>query len=289
MKTFLIKAFTIIIFLFCITACTQQNSEQQASDMDNPQDFPYQLSAPDDKYMLPSELEEVSGLAYLKDGVLAAVQDEKATIYLYDTKNTSVIDRIKFGKSGDYEDLALKKDTVFVLRSDGQLTKVSLNGATAQAEVINTPLSARNDVEGLAYDPENERLLLACKGFSGIAADDPANRAIFAFDLKTNKLDTAPAFLIPVSEVKKLAENKANFRPSGIAIHPVSGLIYVVASVGKVLIVLNKNGSIEAVQPLPARYFRQPEGICFAPNGDMFISNEGKGNMASILRYNFAP
>jgi uncharacterized protein YjiK len=288
MKTFLIKAFVVIYAVFFGAACSGRRTEQ-TDDKESPQSFPYRLDEPDDKFMLNQELEEISGLSYVKDGILAAVQDEKGTVYIYDIENTAVTDKIKFGKSGDYEDIAMQNGTAFVLRSDGQLFRFSLSGGATEAEVYPTPLSDRNDVEGLAYDAANERLLLACKGNSGINSDDPSNRAVYAFDLKTNTLMTEPAFLIPVKEVKKLSGSKDNFRPSGIAIHPVSGLVYIVASVGKVLIVLNKNGSIEAVRPLPARYFKQPEGICFASNGDMFISNEGKGGMASILRYNFAP
>jgi uncharacterized protein YjiK len=288
MKTFWIKAFMFIPLIYFLAACSGHTTEQVTDDREDTQVFPYRLDKPDDSFRMEPELEEISGIAYLTENVLAAVQDEKGTVYMYNIENKSITDRVKFGKSGDYEDIALVGDTVYVLRSDGQLAKTSLSGAST-TEVFDTPLSGRNDVEGLAYDAANQRLLLACKGISGIQADDPDNRAIYAFDLTTNTLLPEPAFQIPVKEVKRLAGNKDNFRPSAIAIHPVSGLVYVIASVGKVLIVLNKNGSIEAVRPLPAKNFRQPEGICFAPNGDMFISNEGKGGMASILRYNFAP
>jgi uncharacterized protein YjiK len=289
MKTFLIKAFATIQIIYYCTACTGGNREQSADDMDKSPAFPYYLDKPDDRFWLPAELEEISGLTYMKEGVLATVQDEKGIIYLYDINSTSVVNRIKFGKAGDYEDITLVDNTAYIIRSDGELYKVSLSGASIDTQVYQTPLTAKNDVEGLTYDTEGHRLLLACKGISGLDKDNPDIRAVYAFDLNRHTLQKEPIFAIPVKEVEKLAGNKDNFRPSGIAIHPVNELVYIVASVGKVLIVLNKNGSIEAVRPLPARYFRQPEGICFAPNGDMFISNEGKGGMASILRYNFAP
>jgi uncharacterized protein YjiK len=289
MKTFLIKAFATIQIIYYCTACTGGNREQSADDMDKSPAFPYYLDKPDDRFWLPAELEEISGLTYMKEGVLATVQDEKGIIYLYDINSTSVVNRIKFGKAGDYEDITLVDNTAYIIRSDGKLYKVSLSGASIDTQVYQTPLTAKNDVEGLTYDAEGHWLLLACKGISGLDKDNPDIRAVYAFDLSMHTLQKEPIFAIPVKEVEKLAGNKDNFRPSGIAIHPVNELVYIVASVGKVLIVLNKNGSIEAVRPLPARYFRQPEGICFAPNGDMFISNEGKGGMASILRYNFAP
>jgi uncharacterized protein YjiK len=287
MKRFLLNV-VILFMLYINVACTNSSTDQSSGEGEPSKAFPYRINEPSERFWLPSELEEISGLMYVKNGTLGAVQDEKGIIYIYDTKNTAVINRIRFGASGDYEDLTIAQDAVYLVRSDGNLYKTSLT-ATNPAEIVDTPLSSKNDVEGLAYDAENNRLLLTCKGISGIKKDDSGNRAVFAFDLATNTLQPEPVFLLPVKEVKQLAGSKENFRPSGIAIHPVSGSIYILASVGKVLVVMNKNGSIEAVQPLPARHFKQPEGICFAPNGDLFISNEGRGSMASILRYNFAP
>jgi uncharacterized protein YjiK len=271
--------------MYACMACSGSSTDQSSDAAARSQAFPYHIQQPSGRFWLPSELEEISGIAYTGKDILAGVQDEKGTIYMYDTKSTAVINRIRFGASGDYEDIAIAGDDVYLLRSDGTLYKTSFSG-TASTEIVDTPLSARNDAEGLAYDAANNRLLVACKGISGIKKDDSGNRAVFAFNLETGTLQPEPVFLIPVKEVKKRSGNKENFRPSGIAIHPLSGLVYVLASAGKVLVVLNKNGSIEAVQPLPARYFRQPEGICFAPNGDLFISNEGRGSMASILRFN---
>ncbi|WP_302039577.1 SdiA-regulated domain-containing protein [Rhodocytophaga aerolata] len=287
MKRFLLKV-VILFMLYIHTACTGSSTDQSSGEGELSKAFPYRINEPSERFWLPSELEEISGVMYVEDGILGAVQDEKGILYIYDTKSTAVINRIRFGASGDYEDLTLAGEAVYLVRSDGNLYKTSLTGTTP-AEIIDTPLSGKNDVEGLAYDAENNRLLLACKGISGIEKDDSGNRAVFAFDLKNNTLQPDPVFVLSVKEVKQLTKSKESFRPSGIAIHPVNGLVYVLASVGKVLVVLNKNGSIEAVQPLPARYFKQPEGICFAPNGDLFISNEGRGSMASILRYNFAP
>jgi hypothetical protein len=37
------------------------------------------------------------------------------------------------------------------------------------------------------------------------------------------------------------------------------------------------------------KLFRQPEGICFKPNGDLFISNEGDGGKAKILKFKYRP
>ena len=40
------------------------------------------------------------------------------------------------------------------------------------------------------------------------------------------------------------------------------------------------------VKELDEKLFRQPEGICFSPEGDMYISNEGQGGKGYILKFN---
>jgi uncharacterized protein YjiK len=62
----------------------------------------------------------------------------------------------------------------------------------------------------------------------------------------------------------------------------------VLASVGKLLIILDKNGDIQDVHTLNPAEFKQPEGICFLPDGSLYISNEGKGGSATLLRFNYA-
>ena len=80
----------------------------------------------------------------------------------------------------------------------------------------------------------------------------------------------------------KLSKRKKAFMLSGVAIHPQTKEIYLVATVGKLLFVLTPEGKIRHVVPLSPRVFRQPEGICFKPNGDLIISNEGQDGSSNI-------
>ena len=83
----------------------------------------------------------------------------------------------------------------------------------------------------------------------------------------------------------RLIESETSFKPSGIAIHPIDGEVYIISSVGKLLIILNRSGKVQNVIELDPKIFRQPEGICFSPKGDMFISNEGQGGKGYILKF----
>ena len=46
-----------------------------------------------------------------------------------------------------------------------------------------------------------------------------------------------------------------------------------------------RQGNILEIQEFDDKLFRQPEGICFSPSGDLFISNEGKGGKGYILGF----
>jgi hypothetical protein len=74
-----------------------------------------------------------------------------------------------------------------------------------------------------------------------------------------------------------------HFMPSAIAVHPVSGEVFIVSAVDHVLISCDPIGNITGYAVLDADTFRQPEGIAFLPNGDMLISNEAAGKVATIV------
>lgn len=291
MRNIIIHICLLLHHFFIFSGCTGK-SEQDAGNLTYRANalFPYDLQAPNRKIILPSKLEEISGIAYIDEYTLACIQDEKGSLFIYSLTEEKIIREDKFGKGGDYEDIAIVKNDVFVVRSDGQLWKMPLKVAEKGVKLYHTPLSAKNDVEGLGYDAANNRLLLACKGSSGIKKNIPGIKAVYAFDLDENRLIEEPVFSIKTEEIKqKLPGNDyKDFRPSGIAVHPITGEIYVLASVGKVLVVLDKNGIIQEVHTLTTADFKQPEGICFSPDGNLFISNEGKGGRATILQFNYA-
>ena len=290
----------ITSFSFCNTPNTVKNIEGQhaakSSDTDSsvvpvsdnrmntlirPENsygsFPYDLDNPDIKYPLPEYLKEISGLAYYKEEMILCVQDEKADIYVLNVDKNEIADKYNFGKKGDYEDIAVIGQTAYVLRSDGHIFEVE-NFSTDDRKVTdhNTPLSAKNDTEGLTYDKTSNSLLIACKGSPSIEKDNAYKgyKAIYQFDLGEMKLINKP----------QLIESKSE--PSGLAIHPVFDEIYLISGTGKVLISMDRHGKVLNIHHLDPRIFKQPEGICFSPSGDLFISNEGRGGKANILRFN---
>lgn len=267
--------------------------------------FPYQLDQPDKTFKLSSKLVEISGLSTSNDqNYLLAVNDEQGKVFFVDKNNGEIKEEHKFHKSGDYEGVEMVDGILYAVRNSGTVIEVKNIGQKDQeTESYNTDLNAQYDVEGLGYDARHHRLLLACKGKAGIGEHFRHTRAVYGFDLEDKKLEKDPVWLIDRREIRAYAEkksgktpklieildndsSKAAFAPSGIAVHPKSKDIYLISSIGKVLIVINPKGKILYLEKLDESIFRQPEGICFEADGTLFISSEGKGGRGRIFQFN---
>ena len=239
-----------------------------------------------EKWDMPEILREVSGIAYLGENRFACVQDESGVVFIYNTATNKIDNQVTFGAAGDYEGIAVVGRTAYVVRSNGKIYEVdNIDTRSPKIKEYSTPLSVKNDVEGLTYDARNNRLLVAIKGEETNSTD---YKGIYAFDLKTKKLLSEPVYKISLSD--SLLQNgkgknpSNNLQPSDIGIHPVTGEIYVAESANSHLLILNPDGSIKARYNLSKTDFSQPEGITFSPQGDLFISNEGRKNSGNILQ-----
>jgi len=234
---------------------------------------------------LPKELTEASGLAFTSDGRLLGHNDEQGVIYEIDYRAGAIRQRFSLGKlvvyRDDLEDIATKKDTIFMVNSSGVILRF-LPGKDREKiafQTFKTPLSIRNDVEGLAYDPSTDCLLLACKGEAGIDFRNslPANhRAVYALSLKTYRLLPKPRFLLPIAKITAQIKEK-EFAPSAIARHPRTGHFFVMAARGNAIVEIDANGNLLGVSSLPKSLHAQPEGLAIASDGTLVICNEGTG------------
>lgn len=255
-----------------------------------PADAPvvYDFQQPTATYTLPKELQEVSGIALLSGQRLGCIEDQTGSIYIYNTATKKVESTLHFGKKGDYEDLARLKDAWLVLRSDGTLLHYSDKGITT---IHATGLTAAHNPEGLAYDARTGTLLVACKGSAGVGQPNQ-KRAIYRLDAKTYRAGTKPAYLLDVAELiaqdrrQSPGNNLNRFAPSAVAIHPLTQHLFVLAASGNALAELDAQGSLLAVQKLPRKLFPQPEGLAFAPNGDLYIASEmGDKGAAGLIQF----
>lgn len=266
--------------------------------------FAYDFKKETAEFKLPKKLVEISGLSMSSDGrFLLAVNDEQGKIFFINKSTGEIVREVKFGKSGDYEGVEMVQDKIYALKSNGTIYELeSFEEEEVSAKSYNTPLNTDNNLEGLAYDKSRHRLLLACKKYAGeeeILEKNKYIRSVYAFDLKTKQLLKEPVYRVNRKKTLIAKNVKAaswwqeeladSFAPSGMAVHPKSGNIYLLSSPGKLLLVLNPAGEAIHLERLDKKQFRQPEGICFEKNGVLFISSEGnakKGVNGEILRFN---
>lgn len=236
------------------------------------------------KWDLPVILKEISGIATIDSVRFACVQDEVGSIFIYNTETSTIQEEIPFAPAGDYEGITLVNDTAWVLRADGKLFEVmTLYSKATTISEYSTPLTANHNVEGICYDINNNRLLLAIKNA------EPGNKpykGIYSFDLATKTMLPEPVFKIEMRQELKYGNKKrgVEIMPSGIAIHPKTKDIYLTDGRNSMLLVLDSAGGFKNLYNLNNKEFSQPEGIAFHSNGDLFISNEGAKSSGNILK-----
>ena len=159
--------------------------------------------------------------------------------------------------------------------------------------------------EGLCYDQQHERLLIARKNKIAKGKEYKNKRVIYSFDLKTKLLIKDPVFEFDVDSVKKIAseekiplplktKRKGNlkepiirFASSEIAIHPITKKLFLLSSTDHLLFIIGENGTIEHIEKLSHHIFNRPEGITFQENGDMLITNEGGDKKPTLLLFKY--
>lgn len=238
------------------------------------------------KWDMPEDLEEISGINYISKDKIACVQDEEGIIYIYNLATNLVEKKTNFAKAGDYEGIAVVDSTAYILESNGNLYKVQqYQDSVFTTEEIKTPFSGKHNMESLTYDSQNKRLLMAVKD------NDPNSKnykGIYEFNIEREKVIMDPVYKIhsddPVLKEKKNSKKKSQeFYPSDLAINPIDGNIYILEGKNPRLLIMDKNGKLVRLHELYEKSFPQPEGITFAPDGTLYISNEGKKGQANIL------
>jgi len=237
-------------------------------------------------YRLPTALDEISGVVYYpKDNSVFAIQDEKGWLFKIHLGSPLKIERWKFSNSGDYEDVSLVDSQFFVLKSKGVVEKFKFSsGDSLMFQSFKVPEDAKNEFETLFYDSSLRKLILVCKNCE---RDKKSDVSSWAFDPNTDSFSSS--FTISTSKIREeLNEEKMRFKPSAAAMDPLTGELYILASVNKALVVLNKDHSVKNCYKIDPALFKQPEGITFTPRGDLIISNEAaEKNSADILFFQY--
>ena len=272
-----------------------QRPETESFTVDDDYYFPFNFDRLDRVVRLDKKLDEISGLCMgFTDDQLFAIQDEDGMLFLVNAISGEIIHSIKYGDDLDYEGVARVGETIYVLEADGDLHYFEYQDSITEATStkIETRFSYRNDTEGICFDSLTNSLLIAPKEQQLNAAEENGRRrGIYAFDLEAMDMLSQPSYYVDELEIGQIiygTNREYVFKPSGIAIDPITQDIFVLSSVGKALVVIDRDSEIKHVELLETGTFRQPEGITFSPEGDLYISSEessaGNGIIATLTR-----
>ncbi len=285
----LINAISLLLYLILFNACNQ--SVPISNNMISHQ-IEYDLEKPTLSLKLPKELREISGISYFSDNLAIAIQDENAVLYFLSLSNGEIVDSLNFGEDGDYEGITSDENNIYILRSDGYIfTMPKIATDSPKVNKINTILDNRFDTEGICYNSKTKNLLIACKE----NADELSTRNIFNYSIEGQIIEKNPAYRISLNNIKKYLENAPEtvefdelrgyfddssedfFYPSDIAVHPISGDIYICSAKSiSLLVVISQEGNLKYIQLIPEEILPQTEGISFTPTGDLILCSEGK-------------
>lgn len=267
---------------------------------------PYDWASPAASFEMADELREISGLSIVPNSpYLYAIQDEDGILFLIDRQDGRIVQQIPFWKEGDYEGVEYVKGDVYVVKSTGTIYHIKAPGTAAQ-EVIkyNGFLGGDNDIEGLGYDAARNMLLLACKAEPGEDIDPNRFKAIYGFDIASKAFIAEPLLLLdrkavdnylsscsPGPDHHKLCDifsrEKEDFdlSPAAMAVHPITKHYYMTSAKGNLLLIIDSSGSILHIDKLPKSLHRQPEGLCFDEQGNLYISNEQKKDNEAVIHF----
>lgn len=255
---------SVLLALLVFSRCGAQQKNKNPNSS-------YDLANPQKIIDLPKQLTDISGIAYYNNAVYA-IDDDHGYVYKVPLTDKPDVEKWEFAQPQDYEDIVLLNNTFYILSSKGKI--VSFPFAFPVKDVKESELNSKgkNEFEILYYAPQTNRLIMLCKECKEDKKDE---NTAWAYNTGTHTFEKQPAYILLQKDIEKvLGDGISRFKPSAAAVHPLTGEVYIVSSINKLLVVLDKNHKVTAAYPLNETLFKQPEGIAFTPEGDMIISNE---------------
>lgn len=279
----MLKRDTILFLLFvtivaaspgCVENKRRTTVSSQPYDLENPM-----------KLVLKDELLEISGIAfYAKDTSVFAISDENGYLFKIHMNRQNLVEKWRFDKTHDFEDVCFVDSTFYVLESSGNIH--SLHFSPRGDTIFSTKnefAGKKDEFESLYYDSVRNKLIMLCKDCK---EDKKNSLSAFSFDLQTGEY--AKAYTLDVNAIaEKAGEKKLKFKPSAATINPVTGDLWILSAINNLVVVADNNGKLKDVYPINSGIFTQPEGITFTPWGDLLISNEAgdKYNAPTLFIY----
>ena len=288
----LLLGFLVFSVLIFAAAALVREDATYAADHSASLTFPlasYDLKKPARRFKLPKQWREISGLTVLAENRILAHDDERGVVCEIDYRAGTIVKAFALSDrrnpvADDFEGIAAAEGRLYLVASAGRLYEFG-EGADQETVLYNlytTGIGRDYEIEGLAYDPDQRVLLLVSKNPRNPQLAD--HIAIYRWSLDTKQLVEDGRILIPVAELARRIDRK-QFQPSGIERHPLSGNYFVVAARQRAIAEITPQGQVLAVAKLAADRHPQAEGIAFALDNTLIVSDEGANKRATLTFY----
>jgi len=285
------KLFLSLILGLGFISCQSQSAGkvESISEKENNKNERQDTLAYERVYALPTELDEISGITFLPGNldVIYAVQDEEGILYAYSLSQTEIIGQYKFAGKGDFEEIATDGESFYVLESKGTIYSFPVDLKDTENKVkIHIDLLQKGEYESMAYDPQDESLMVVCKE----CKQDKGSPQLTAYRLsilENGDLSLKNKTIVSLEGVTS-ANGKPvkNLKPSALVKNNLQKKWFLLSSIDKNILILDTEFKPIETIFLNKNQFQQPEGITFDAQQKMYISSE-KNNAENALLFQF--
>ena len=241
------------------------------------------------QWVMPIELREISGLALLPNGQLLAHGDEQGIVVVLDPRSGLITSRfqLKGGVHGDFEGITVVGNDIFMMQSNGRIFQFrqGANKAHVPYVIHDTKLGKECEFEGIAYEADSSRFVMACKRVTKKGIKD--RLILYRVSLRGGVIGDTSSLSLPLEDVIG-ANNWKHFHPSDITIDPTTGNYVIVAAQEKAIVVMTPGGEIVRATALPGKH-PQAEGVAITPDNVLIVSDEATNTPAVITLYRWRP
>ena len=239
------------------------------------------------EFYLPQGLTEISGLAVASSHSVFAHDDNYGIVYEVDLDSGRVLRAFALGKptvKGDFEDIAVRAGTVYLLASDGRLFEAPIgeHRQRVRYNVYDTGVGTHCETEGLVNGPKDGEFLILCKKPHQDKLKD--RLVIYLWSLDDRVPVSSPWLSVPLDGLVEPLD-QANFHPSAFYWQRDPGRFLIISAKGHTAIEIDEQGKLIDRVKLDKGAHPQPEGLTLMPDGRLVISDEGTRGHGKIAIY----
>lgn len=236
-------------------------------------------------WMMPPELQEISGIALTSDGRLLAHGDEVSRVYVLNPRTGQVLKKFTLGSgiAGDFEGITVADSDIYMIASNGTLYRFTegADNAAVRYSTIDTHLGKECEFEGVAFEPDSAWLLMPCKRTS----KKLPNKSLVIYRWRLQAPDSARLSMLTIPHSEAIGSNDwKGLHPSDITVDPTTGNYVLISAQEKALVEITPGGQVERSEELPGKH-PQPEGVAITKDNILIVSDEVSKRPASITLY----